>query len=230
MDGHGCRHVLWATGTELSVGFYHPFWTIAYSRCYGRKEYRSYTDAVEAMVTKGIPGPIVNYWYSLYIDDVKNAADQQESQQAKDMMTSVYNSKGPVIVTQDGELLYDTDELGVSGMRSFDFLSENTRSRLPADDEGDDIDAFTEDDSAEQASWGLGHTTGFNEYKGFAADFAKYTEADPAMHSVIMREYHMMEARIREEFHKRHPARVPPGAASTTLNPVRMNMLHLRAS
>ena len=115
-------------------------------------------------------------------------------------------------------------------MRSFDFLSENTRSRLPVDDEGDDIDAFTEDVFAERASRGLGNTTAYNEYKAFGAEFSKYTEADPAMHSLIMKEYHRMQVRIREEFHKRHPARVPSGAATTTLTPVRMNMLHLHAS
>ena len=179
--------MLWATGTELSVGFYHPFWTIAYSRCYGRQGYSAYTDAVEAMVANGVPGPIVNYWYSLNTGDVMNAADHQESQQAKDMMKRVYESNGPVLVTQDGELLYDTDDLGDSGLRSFDFLSENIRSRLPVDDECDDIGACTEDVSNERASGVLGNTTAYIEYKAFAAEFSKYTDADPAMHSMIMK-------------------------------------------
>ena len=151
-----------------------------------------------------------------------NAEDQRESDEAKVMMEQNRASKGPVIVTQNGQLLYNTDELGVTGMRSFDFLSENTCSRLPDDDEGDDEDAFAEEVVTEYTSGSTGNSTPFNEYKAFSTELAKLTEADPDMRCFIMEEYAQLEAVCRYEFHRRHPVCVPPGAASTTLNPVRI--------
>ena len=111
-----------------------------------------------------------------------HAEDQREADEAKVMMERARASKGPVIVTQNGQMLYDTDELGISGMRSFDFLSENTRSRLPGDDGGDEEDAFVEDVVAEYPPGSNRNSTAFNEYKGYAATLAKLSEADPDMH------------------------------------------------
>ena len=226
MDGHGCRHVAWAVGSHISVGFFHPFWTINYSRCYGRKEFHQYTQAMDQRLARGIKGVSARDWDIVPIGEVYNADNQEEHHAAIAMMNSVYSSDGPVVVTQKGDLIFNTNEFGVQdGWRSFDFVSGNIRQRLQ-DQVFCDVDAFDEDTNERQQSndnvsqVSNPSTVAYNDIKAGGAVVAGYVHADNSMYQYTTKEFAEFKKKCMLEFHRRHPQNTPARAKAIAFNPV----------
>ena len=93
------------------------------------------------------------------------------------------SSKGPVIVTQNKDFVFDTSELEITGMQAFDFLSENTRGRLSADGDIDEDHTVVEDEIDEHTDLSAGNTTAYNEFEDVAGTSARFVDADPVMYN-----------------------------------------------
>ena len=88
-------------------------------------------------------------------------------------------------------------------MRSFDFLSENTRARLPEDDAVDEDHNPVEGEFDECTDSFVGNTTAYNEFKDMAAILSGFVEANPVMYNYIKTRYAKGEVECKQEFDRR---------------------------
>lgn len=170
MDGHGCRHVTWACGDVPSCTFFHPVWTKAHVRCYGRAEFEGYTSAVDQLLRQGLPGPFASSWASVPIDFVAHAGDPV---QVKALMRRVKGSPSPVLVTNNGDLQFGAEAISTRGLDVYDFMDSHVEINA---------DSFSPSPlpPAEAA-----RTNAFNEFKAEIATLAGIVEQYPELQTEI---------------------------------------------